>query len=109
MVGIVIFNSLILLLPTTNSMDAFFGIVPFVDDSGKQYRSYQLWVGLGVLINSAVTILAEKLVAQVLTKFWDQKQARAKKAALDAQMETYRTEAEGLELLEPDCVIDPET
>jgi len=54
-VVLVIFNALCIYLPSDNGLLTFFNIADF------SYK-YRYWVGLGIVVNSIITYVAEKLI-----------------------------------------------
>ena len=87
-VCILIVDFLVLFLPAESFLPKMFGCVPFEKD-GQSYYSYKAWVGLGILLNSILTYLAETFIILGVTHKAD-KRAQLKKrtdflATMDSQ------------------------
>ena len=74
---LVVFDILLLWLPD-NSMSQFFGVLPFEDDDGNKYYGYKGWMTLAIILNSAMTYGAEKIIVEKVTKGRDRKIQRKK-------------------------------
>ena len=72
-VFLAIFNTLCVFLPADSSVSTLFDLQPLQDDSGKTYYEYRYFVFAGILINSAITFIAEKLISRYLTTWYDKK------------------------------------
>jgi len=75
---IVAMEGLILFLPHEGEQfyldwAEFFGMIDFPDD-----YNYRFWILLGIVVNSIVTVLAEKFIVNVITKKWDERNDRIK-------------------------------
>ena len=87
-VCILVVDFLVLFLPAESFLPKMFGCVPFEKD-GQSYYSYKAWVGLGILLNSILTYLAETFIILGVTHKAD-KRAQMKKrtdflATMDSQ------------------------
>ena len=68
-----IFNTLCIFLPSSNIVAEEFDLQPFVTKDGTKYYGYKFWISLGILLNSILTYLAEKLIVGTLTRKSDHK------------------------------------
>ena len=85
-----IFNTLCVFLPASNRVSTEFDLLPYVDDDGTEHYDYKFWIAGGIILNSALTYVAEKLIIVVLTRRSDHKLKVRKDAAFHVQMEEYR-------------------
>ena len=67
---IVIFvvNSLFMILPTSSWLCTFFEVQPFTDDVKYKYNLL-----VGIVLNTVLTFIAEKIIAVYLTKYYDRR------------------------------------
>lgn len=69
---LLIFNSLIIALPTSSKISSYFNILPFKTDDGTSYETYKYKICIGILLNIVLTYLAEKIIVSKLTRKADQ-------------------------------------
>ena len=55
------------------------------------YYSYKFWVSAGIILNSLLTYLAEKIIVNFLTKKSDARQKAKKEAAFHEKMVEYKS------------------
>ena len=85
-----IFNTLCIFLPSDNRVSTRFDLLPFVSDDGTEHYDYKFWIAGGIIINSVLTYVAEKLIIVVLTRRSDKRLKVRKEVAFHIQMEEYR-------------------
>ena len=90
-ISIVIVDILLLFLPAESYLPHMFGVLPFEKD-GKSYYSYKAWVGLGILINSILTYLAETCIILGATRKADKRAAMKKRNDFITMMESQAAE-----------------
>lgn len=73
---LVIFNSVDLFVPGNAPVINFFSCLPFVSQAGVTYYQYRYFIAVGILINSIVTYVAEKLIIEQVTKRFDRNKER---------------------------------
>ena len=64
--------------------------MPFVSDDGTEHYDYKFWIAGGIIVNSVLTYVAEKLIIVVLTRRSDKRLKVRKEVAFHIQMEEYR-------------------
>ena len=88
---LLIFNALCIFLPSDNAVPTRFDLLPFTTEDPKvSYYSYKYWIAAGVILNSLLTYLAEKLIVNVFTKRSDARLQAKKQAAFEQKMQEYR-------------------
>lgn len=85
-----IFNTLCIFLPSDNRVSIRFDLLPFVSDDGTEHYDYKFWIAGGIIVNSVLTYVAEKLIIVVLTRRSDKRLKVRKEVAFHIQMEEYR-------------------
>jgi len=86
-----IFNGLCIFLPSENRVATRFDLQPFETfDPTVSYYSYKYWIAAGVIVNSLMTYLAEKLIVNVLTKKSDSRVKARKEMVFNQKMVEYR-------------------
>ena len=85
-----IFNTLCVFFPASNRVSTEFDLLPFKDDDGTEHYDYKFWIAGGIIINSVMTYVAEKLIIVVMTRRSDHKLKVRKQVAFHVQMEEYR-------------------
>jgi hypothetical protein len=72
-------------LPTTSWLNMFFEVQEFTDDT-----AYKINVVVGILINTVLTFMSEKLIAINLTKYFDGRDHSRKLKLMDQKMEDLK-------------------
>ena len=87
-----VFNGLCIFLPSTTRVSSRFDLQPFETfDPNVSYYSYKYWISAGVVLNSILTILAEKFIIDVVTKKRDARNKAKKEAAFHQKMAGFRS------------------
>ena len=76
-----IFNILCVFLPSTNFIAKEFDLQKFIDEDGTKYYSYKFWIAFGILVNSILTYVAEKVIVVIFTRRSDRRLKVRKEAA----------------------------
>lgn len=87
-----IINMLFVFLPSTSHINEVFNLLPFEDKDGEEFYRYRFWIFLGIVLNSVLTYVAEKLIINVLTRKADQRLKNKKEESFHAQMRVYRSQ-----------------
>jgi len=91
---LVFVDTALVFVPFDNAFGLWAGLLPFKTEAGESYYSYRYMIAGGIVINTFLTFIAEKLIVHVLTRSWDQKNRVRKLAAFSVTMEAYRAEIE---------------
>ena len=86
---LLVFDTLIVFLPSDSGVWKTFDLMAFEKD-GKSYYNYRYYVAGGILINSALTFIAEKLIVNFLTTWYDGVGKERKRTRFNLQMEYER-------------------
>ena len=68
-------------MPSTNFIAKEFDLQKFVDEDGTKYYSYKFWIAFGILVNSILTYVAEKVIVVIFTRRSDRRLKVRKEAA----------------------------
>merc|ERR1719350_1807616 len=88
-VFLLVFNALCIFLPAHNRVSTRFDLLPFTTEEDSYY-SYKYWIAAGIILNSLLTYVAEKLIVNVFTKRSDARLQAKKQAAFLLKMREYR-------------------
>mmetsp|Transcript_15938 Transcript_15938/g.21617 ORF Transcript_15938/g.21617 Transcript_15938/m.21617 type:complete len:117 (+) Transcript_15938:3476-3826(+) len=89
-----VLNVVFVFLPSDSSINTLFNLLAFKDEDGTDYYGYRYWIFLGIILNSSLTYVAEKLIVNVITRKADQRLQSKKEAAFHVQMRAYRAQLE---------------
>lgn len=64
-------------------------MLPFEAGDGTSYYDYRAWITVGILVNTLLTLIAEKIVARTITAASDQRQAAKKRRHFNNKMLGY--------------------
>lgn len=81
-----VFSTVIVFLPSTSRVSTAFNMLPFSTDT-ETFYNYRFWIFLGIIVNSIVTYVAEKLIVGILTKRADRRLQEKKDQAFHQKID----------------------
>ena len=64
---LILLGSLCVFLPDGSGLSSVFDMLPFEAEDGTSYYDYRAWITVGILVNTLLTLTAEKILARTIT------------------------------------------